>query len=72
MKLGIDVNRHKEILVKAISGLLLLLLKHFKLNHVFQVSNFTSIFGSELGERSERNLLTSLCWGQIFLRIWHH
>ncbi|KAJ8301773.1 hypothetical protein KUTeg_020760 [Tegillarca granosa] len=36
MKLGIDVNRHKEILVKAISGLLLLLLKHFKLNHVFQ------------------------------------
>jgi hypothetical protein len=38
MKLGIDVNRHKEIIVKAISGLLLLLLKHFKLNHVYQVS----------------------------------
>lgn len=37
MKLGIDVNRHKEIIVKAISGLLLLLLKHFKLNHVYQV-----------------------------------
>ncbi|XP_072026096.1 striatin-interacting protein 1 homolog isoform X2 [Amphiura filiformis] len=36
MKLGIDVNRHKEIIVKAISGLLLLLLKHFKLNHVYQ------------------------------------
>lgn len=37
MKLGIDVNRHKEIIVKAISGLLLLILKHFKLNHVYQV-----------------------------------
>lgn len=37
MKLGIDVNRHKEIIVKAISALLLLLLKHFKLNHVYQV-----------------------------------
>lgn len=36
MKLGIDVNRHKEIIVKAISGLTLLLLKHFKLNHVYQ------------------------------------
>ncbi|XP_058883398.1 striatin-interacting protein 1 homolog isoform X1 [Acipenser ruthenus] len=36
MKLGIDVNRHKEIIVKAISGLLLLLLKHFKLNHIYQ------------------------------------
>ncbi|XP_033106801.1 striatin-interacting protein 1 homolog [Anneissia japonica] len=36
MKLGVDVNRHKEIIVKAISGLLLLLLKHFKLNHVYQ------------------------------------
>ncbi|XP_013414716.1 striatin-interacting protein 1 [Lingula anatina] len=36
MKLGIDVNRHKEVIVKAISGLLLLLLKHFKLNHIYQ------------------------------------
>ncbi|KAI8511230.1 Striatin-interacting protein 2, partial [Branchiostoma belcheri] len=36
MKLGIDVNRHKEIIVKAISAVLLLLLKHFKLNHVYQ------------------------------------
>jgi len=41
MKLGIDVNRHKEIIVKAISGLLLLLLKHFKLNHIYQFE-FTS------------------------------
>uniref|UniRef100_A0ABD2WM86 Far11/STRP C-terminal domain-containing protein n=1 Tax=Trichogramma kaykai TaxID=54128 RepID=A0ABD2WM86_9HYME len=36
MKLGIDVNRHKEIIVKAVSAILLLLLKHFKLNHVYQ------------------------------------
>ncbi|XP_014209420.1 striatin-interacting protein 1 [Copidosoma floridanum] len=36
MKLGIDVNRHKEIVVKAVSAILLLLLKHFKLNHVYQ------------------------------------
>lgn len=36
MKLGIDVNRHKEIIVKTISGILLLLLKHFKINHIYQ------------------------------------
>lgn len=36
MKLGIDVNRHKEIIVKAVSAVLLLLLKHFKINHVYQ------------------------------------
>ncbi|XP_069485690.1 striatin-interacting protein 2 isoform X6 [Ambystoma mexicanum] len=36
MRLGIDVNRHKEIIVKSISALLLLLLKHFKLNHIYQ------------------------------------
>jgi len=36
MQLGIDVNRHKEILVKAISALILLLLKHFKVNHIYQ------------------------------------
>ncbi|XP_046621758.1 striatin-interacting protein 1 isoform X2 [Neodiprion virginianus] len=36
MKLGIDVSRHKEIIVKAVSAILLLLLKHFKLNHVYQ------------------------------------
>uniref|UniRef100_A0A8C7H8I5 Striatin interacting protein 1 n=1 Tax=Oncorhynchus kisutch TaxID=8019 RepID=A0A8C7H8I5_ONCKI len=52
MKLGVDVNRHKEIIVKAISAILLLLLKHFKLNHIYQVlathtqpltSNFISV-----------------------------
>ncbi|XP_076641137.1 striatin interacting protein [Halictus rubicundus] len=36
MSLGIDVNRHKEIIVKAVSAILLLLLKHFKLNHIYQ------------------------------------
>ncbi|XP_066158816.1 striatin-interacting protein 1 homolog isoform X1 [Euwallacea fornicatus] len=36
MKLGNDVNRHKEIIVKAVSAILLLLLKHFKLNHIYQ------------------------------------
>ncbi|XP_018421302.1 PREDICTED: striatin-interacting protein 2 isoform X1 [Nanorana parkeri] len=36
MKLGIDVNRHKEIIVKSVSALLILLLKHFKLNHIYQ------------------------------------
>ena len=35
MKMGIDVNRHKEIIVKAVSAVLLLL-KHFKVNHVYQ------------------------------------
>lgn len=34
--LGIDVNRHKEIIIKAVSAILLLLLKHFKLNHIYQ------------------------------------
>lgn len=32
----LDVNRHKEVIVKAISATLLLLLKHFKVNHVYQ------------------------------------
>ncbi|CAG2168599.1 unnamed protein product, partial [Oppiella nova] len=36
MKLGIDVNRHKEIIIKAVSAILLLLLKHYKLNHIYQ------------------------------------
>uniref|UniRef100_A0A8C5R5R0 Striatin interacting protein 2 n=1 Tax=Leptobrachium leishanense TaxID=445787 RepID=A0A8C5R5R0_9ANUR len=36
MKLGIDVNRHKEIIVKSVSAIVLLLLKHFKLNHIYQ------------------------------------
>ncbi|XP_062705171.1 striatin-interacting protein 1 homolog isoform X2 [Aedes albopictus] len=35
-KLGIDVSRHKEITVKAVSAILLLYLKHFKINHIYQ------------------------------------
>nr|CAI5840431.1 unnamed protein product [Callosobruchus analis] len=34
--LDIDLNRHKEIIVKAVSAILILLLKHFKLNHIYQ------------------------------------
>ncbi|CAH8541179.1 unnamed protein product [Heterobilharzia americana] len=33
---NVDRDRHKEIIVKAISGILLLLLKQFKLNHIYQ------------------------------------
>ncbi|XP_064200917.1 striatin-interacting protein 1 homolog isoform X2 [Anguilla rostrata] len=36
MKLGIDVNRHKEIIVKHLSAVLLRLLPCFKLNHIYQ------------------------------------
>lgn len=36
IKLRLDLNRHKEIITKAASAILLLLLKHFKLNHVYQ------------------------------------
>lgn len=36
LKLKIDLNRHQEIIIKAISSILLLLLKHYKINHVYQ------------------------------------
>ncbi|KRX37192.1 Striatin-interacting protein 2 [Trichinella murrelli] len=36
LRLNLDVNRQKEIIVKATAALLLLMLKHFKLNHVYQ------------------------------------
>lgn len=41
LKLGIDVNRHKEIIVKAVTAILLLLLKHFKINHVYQFEHMS-------------------------------
>ena len=44
MKLGIDVNRHKEIIVKAVSAILLLLLKHFKVFEIFRETNFIKYF----------------------------
>ncbi|KAG5451805.1 Striatin-interacting protein 1 [Clonorchis sinensis] len=34
--LNFDINRHRELIVKAISAILLLLLKHMKLNHIYQ------------------------------------
>ena len=36
MKYMIDINRHKEIIIKAVSSILLLILKHYKINHVYQ------------------------------------
>lgn len=36
VRLAIDINRHKEIMVKATSSILLLLMKHFRLNHIYQ------------------------------------
>ena len=35
-QLNLDIQRHKEIIVKAVSAILLLLLKYFKLNHIYQ------------------------------------
>jgi hypothetical protein len=32
----IDINRHKEVVVKAVSATLFLLLKHLKINHIYQ------------------------------------
>lgn len=72
MKLGIDVNRHKEIIVKAISGLLLLLLKHFKLNHVYQVRwyiafiSFSSFYASIFFKITVRVCLTALSIRQLY------
>lgn len=36
IKLKIDLNRHQEIIIKAISGILILLLKYYKVNHIYQ------------------------------------
>ena len=41
MLIGVDVARHKEIATKALSGFLLLLLKHFKANHIHQFEYVT-------------------------------
>eukprot|EP00731_Ephydatia_muelleri_P013318 Em0007g628a len=35
-QITLDISRHKEIVVKAVSAILFLLLKHFKLNHAYQ------------------------------------
>ncbi|KPM02806.1 FAM40A-like protein [Sarcoptes scabiei] len=36
MKIKIDLDRHHEIIIKAISGIMILLLKHYKINHIYQ------------------------------------
>lgn len=36
LRLKVDLARHQEIIIKAISAILLLLLKHYKLSHVYQ------------------------------------
>jgi len=56
MKLAVDVNRHKEIIVKAISGLFLLLLKWFKLNHIYQV-NIATVYQVNIATMHQVNLL---------------
>lgn len=35
VSLTIDINRHKEVLVKATSAIIILLLKHFRLSHIY-------------------------------------
>uniref|UniRef100_A0A914I6C7 Uncharacterized protein n=1 Tax=Globodera rostochiensis TaxID=31243 RepID=A0A914I6C7_GLORO len=40
VRVAIDINRHKELIIKAASAILILLLKHLRLNHVFQFENF--------------------------------
>lgn len=36
MRANADANRHKEVIIKSVSAILLLLLKHFKINHIYQ------------------------------------
>lgn len=33
---NVDINRHREIIFKAISGIVMLLLRHFKFNNIYQ------------------------------------
>lgn len=61
MKLGVDVNRHKEVIVKAISAVLLLLLKHFKLNHVYQVPSGPAFLSTGLSSASALALRAEAC-----------
>lgn len=36
MKVNADASRHKEVIIKAVSATLILLLKHLKINHIYQ------------------------------------
>ena len=69
MKLGIDVNRHKEIIVKAISGLLLLMLKHFKLNHIYQVITERQSLGIDVNRHKE--IIVKAISGLLLLMLKH-
>lgn len=40
VRLAIDINRHKEIIVKATTAILINLLKFFRLSHVYEFENF--------------------------------
>ena len=65
MKLGIDVNRHKEIIVKAVSAILLLLLKHFKVFEIFREINAIS---QKLQIGRQMKITDENCWYFIRLR----
>ncbi|KAL3093147.1 hypothetical protein niasHT_022597 [Heterodera trifolii] len=39
VRVAIDINRHKELIIKSASSLLILLLKHLRLNHTLQFEN---------------------------------
>ena len=65
MKLGIDVNRHKEIIVKAVSAILLLLLKHFKVFEIFREINAIS---QKLQIGRQMKITDEKCWYFIRLR----
>ncbi|KAH7698718.1 Protein FARL-11, partial [Aphelenchoides avenae] len=41
VRIAIDINRHKEIIIKSASAILILLLKYFRLNHIYQFENFS-------------------------------
>ncbi|CAD5222791.1 unnamed protein product [Bursaphelenchus okinawaensis] len=41
VRTAIDINRHKEIVVKATTAIIINLLKFFRLNHVYQFENFS-------------------------------
>uniref|UniRef100_A0AC35TVT3 Striatin-interacting protein 1 homolog n=1 Tax=Rhabditophanes sp. KR3021 TaxID=114890 RepID=A0AC35TVT3_9BILA len=40
--LAIDIKRHKEIIIKAVSSIIILLLKHMKLNHIYQFEHLSN------------------------------
>ncbi|TMS35402.1 hypothetical protein L596_002813 [Steinernema carpocapsae] len=41
VRVSIDVARHKEIIIEGASAILILLMKFFRLNHIYQYENFS-------------------------------